>query len=102
MGARVFPDWRDKVVYGTDGPQPQSLWEDEQLKVVLVGLEARQKIPQHPAPLAMYHFLEGTGWMVVDGERIAVSAGATVIAPDGSRRGMEAETRLSVLASRLA
>ncbi len=71
-------------------------------KVLLAGLEAGQKIPVHPDALAMYHFLEGNGWMIVDGERIAVQAGATIITPEGASRGMEAETRLAFLATRIA
>ncbi len=101
MSAMVYPDWKAKVVYSTGGPQPQVLVESADLKVVLVGLEQGQKIPQHPAKLAVYHFLEGSGWMLVDGERIAVGVGATVIAPDGSSRGIEAETRLTVIATRV-
>lgn len=102
MSAVVYPDWKAKVVYSVDGPQPQVLVESKDLRVVLVGLEEGQKIPQHPAKLAVYHFLEGSGWMLVDSERIAVEAGATVIAPDGSSRGIEAATRLSVIATRVA
>jgi quercetin dioxygenase-like cupin family protein len=39
--------------------------------------------------------------MVVDAERFVLAAGATVIAPRGSRRGIEAETRLAFLAVRV-
>ncbi|MEZ4669701.1 MAG: hypothetical protein R3E39_17490 [Anaerolineae bacterium] len=102
MPAVVIPDWREKVVYASDGPKPLFLAESDQIKFVLAGLEAGQKIPVHPDTLAMYHFLDGSGWMVVDGERIAVGAGTTVVAPDGAARGMEAETRLAFIASRVA
>jgi copper chaperone CopZ len=37
--------------------------------------------------------------MVVDGERMHVKPGATVIVPQGVRRGVEAETRLAFLGS---
>jgi quercetin dioxygenase-like cupin family protein len=50
----------------------------------------------------MYHILEGSGWMFVDGERWPVSPGATIVMPDGTVRGMEAETRLAFLAIRIA
>lgn len=78
------------------------LLEDDKIKVILAGLEPGQKIPVHPEAQAVYHFLEGTGWMTVDGERIAVSSGATVFTPAGAARGMEAETRLAFLAMRVA
>jgi len=50
----------------------------------------------------MYHFLDGSGWMTVAGERVAVSAGATIVAPQGAPRGIEAETQLAFLAARTA
>ena len=102
MAAIVYPDWKAKVVYSNTGPQPQFLVESEQIKFVLAGLEPGQKIPEHPDKLAMYHFLEGTGWMLVDGERIPVQAGTTIITPEGAVRGMEAQTRLAFIASRMA
>ncbi len=99
---KLYPNWQDVIVFSPDGPQPQKLLETEALMAVLVGLEAGQKIPPHPAPTAVYHFLEGNGWMIVDGERLAVQPGATVVAPDGATRGIEAETRLAILATRTA
>ena len=40
--------------------------------------------------------------MIVDGQRFAVTAGATLVVPQGAERGMEAETRLAFLATRVA
>ncbi|HLE27172.1 MAG TPA: cupin domain-containing protein [Anaerolineales bacterium] len=69
--------------------------------MIVAGLEPGQKIPQHPEGLAMYHFLEGTGWVNVEGERFAVGPGATVITPAGAKRGIEADTRLAFWAARV-
>lgn len=95
-----YPDWKQTVVYDAAGPQPQVLLETETLKVVLVGLMAGQKLPPHPAPAGVYHFLAGTGWMMVDVERVQVSAGATVVVPEHAKRGIEAETQLAFIATR--
>jgi len=100
--AMFYPDWQEKVVFSSGGPQPQILAENEKLKVIIGSLEVGQKIPTHPEALAVYHFLEGTGWMIVDDERYPVSPGATVITPEGAKRGVEAETRLVFLAVRIA
>lgn len=100
--ATLFPDWRDTVVYAADGPQPQILMVNEKVKVLMAGLEPGQRIPEHAELASVYHFLEGTGWIIVDGERLAVSPGATVVMPDGTVRGMEADTRLAFLATRIA
>jgi quercetin dioxygenase-like cupin family protein len=98
----LFPNWREKIVYSAEGPQPQILMANDKVKVIVAGLEPAQKIPEHAENAAMYHFLEGSGWMIVDGERLAVSPGATVVMPDGTVRGMEAETRLAFLATRIS
>ena len=93
----LIADWKEKVVFSADGPKPQPLVVTDRLKAVLVGLEPGQKIPAHAAPLAVYHFLEGTGWMLVDGERLLVQTGATVVVPEGVVRGVEADTQLAFL-----
>ena len=100
--ATLYADWREKVIYSAEGPQPQPLMADEKVKIIVAGLEPGQKIPPHPEAAAMYHFLEGSGWMLVDGERLAVTQGAIVVMPAGTVRGMEAETRLAFLATRIA
>ena len=101
MAFHYFPSTQEKAVFSPDGPQPQVLFMQGEVKVLVGGLEAGQKIPAHPEGLAVYYFLEGRGWMLVDGERLAVGPGCTVITLEGAARGMEAETRLTFLASRI-
>jgi copper chaperone len=95
--AEVYPRWEENVVFGSEGPRHKKLLQTEGFRAVLVGLEAGQSIPPHPSADAAYHFLEGTGWMVVDGKRLPVETGATVVVPGGVPRGIEAETRLAFL-----
>jgi quercetin dioxygenase-like cupin family protein len=102
MAHKYYADWQEKVVYAPGGPQPQVLEENARLKVVVAGLEPGQVIPEHPESMAVYHFLEGNGVMLVDGARVQVVAGSTVITPEGARRGVEAETRLAFLAARIS
>jgi len=73
------------------------LLETDILVVVIVGLEAGQKISPHNAPASVFHILEGSGWMIVNNERLPVKQGATVIVPDGGSRGVEAETKMVFL-----
>ena len=93
-------DTKSMATFGVDGPHPQFLADEEDFKVILAGLEPGQQIPVHPEVLALYHFLEGTGMMVVDDEEFDVAPGATVIAPAGAKRGMKATTRLIFLAAK--
>ncbi|MCB9461066.1 MAG: 4Fe-4S binding protein [Anaerolineaceae bacterium] len=102
MTSTYYPNWREKIQFSAEGPKPQILAENEVIKVVLAGLEDGQIIPPHPESQAVYHFLEGTGWMTVDDERHPVAAGAIVITRDGARRGVEATSRLAFLAVRIA
>jgi len=102
MTYKYFADVKEKVVFSSPGPQPQSLYTEGELKVITAGLEAGQKIPVHPEGLAVYTFLEGKGWMVVDGERLSVSPGACVITLSGAQRGIEADTRLIFVAARIS
>jgi len=100
--AKFYPTWQETVVFAADGPQPQKLLETNTFRAVLVGLEAGQQIPVHPAPASAYHFLQGTGWMIVAGERLTVQPGATVVVPADVSRGVEAETRLAFLGTQAA
>lgn len=99
--ATFFPNTKAQAVFGEHGPQPQFLWNDTDFKVILGALEPSQQIPVHPEALAMYHFLDGTGTMTVDDTLYPITAGATVIAPAGARRGISAESRLIFLAAKL-
>ncbi len=96
-----FPAWRDLIRYSGPGPEPTILHDEPGFRALLVGLEPGGRIPPHPERPAMYHVLEGSGSMTVDGERYPLTAGATVIAPAGSTRGIEAETRLAIIAVRI-
>ncbi len=93
----VWPDWRGTVEFSDDGPGVTVLHESAELKVVLVGLGAGQALPVHPGPAASFHILDGKGVVVVDDEEIAVSAGATVVAPTGSRRAVRANSAVVFL-----
>ena len=102
MTQLLYPNWREQVVFSAQGAQPRVLFETDKFKVVIAGLEPGQKIPPHPEGAGIYHFLEGTRWMLVGEERLAVQAGATVLSPAGVPRGMEAATRLAFIATRIA
>ena len=89
--------WVEKIVFGTEGPQPQPLLDNDEVKMVLVGLEPKQRIPAHPVPSAVYYFIEGSGWMTINNDRFEVGPGVIVRTPDGANRGVEAKTRLVFL-----
>lgn len=95
-------NWREKITYSAGGPQPNVLLADEKAKVLLAGLEPGQKIPEHPESASVYHFLSGSGRMLVDGHSYEVGPGTIIVMPAGSVRGLEAIERLAFLAVRIA
>ena len=102
MDPRTFtPDWRDVVTYAAPGPKPALLVDEEDLRVLVGGLEPGGQIPPHSARRAVYHALEGEGIFHLDGEAHPFRAGAVVVAPLGSTRGIDAVTRLAFLAVRI-
>ncbi len=101
MAHKYYPNPLEKVVFSPEGPQPQVLFMEGPVKIIVAGLEAGQKIPVHPEGLGLFQFLEGTGVMIVDGERLPVGPGTTVIAEHGAQRGMEAQTALKFIAARI-
>ena len=100
MSKTLLADWKERVVFSENGPQPQVLAENSLFKVVLAGLEPGQRIPVHPELGAVYYILQGTGWMTVDEERFPIEAGAVITMENRAERGMEAETPLAFLAVR--
>lgn len=102
METVLYPPYQSKVVFGADGPQPQILTENEKYKVIVAGLKPGQRIPSHREAMAVYHILEGTGQFTVNENLYSVSPGAMVIVPADASRGLEAETQLVFMATRIA
>jgi quercetin dioxygenase-like cupin family protein len=98
---KYYPKPLEKIVFSPDGPQPQALFAEGQVKIIMVGLQAGQKIPIHPGGLASFQFLEGKGVMDVDGEHLSVEPGTVIITQHGATRGIEAETELKFMAVRI-
>jgi quercetin dioxygenase-like cupin family protein len=76
------------------------LFESDPLTVMLVGFEPGQSVPEHAGPAGAFYVLDGRGWISIAGERQVVRPGMVAIAPEGADRSIEAETRMTILASR--
>ncbi len=92
-----WPDWRAVTRPDEAGPNVTVLHQSDTLKVLLVGLAAGQALPPHPGPAASFHFLEGEASVLVGDETVNVSAGATVVVPDGVQRSIHAVTNMAFL-----
>lgn len=102
MDVRSFvPDWRAVITYAAPGPQPTLVVDQPDFRVLVAGLAPDGAITPHPGPLGVYHALEGEGIFHLDDEALAFHAGAIVVAPAGSTRGITAVTRLAFMAVRV-
>jgi quercetin dioxygenase-like cupin family protein len=93
----VWPRWQSVIHPKPEGPDVNLLHESAELKVVLVALEPGQSLPEHPGPAACFHFLDGTGTMLVGEQSVEVQAGATVVVPSGAIRAVRATSALVFL-----
>ena len=94
--------WKNHVTYGDERPSPQTMIENDRVRVIIAGLKAGQRIPVHPEAAAVYHILEGEGTMTVDDQTFPIQQGKVVVMDEGAKRGMLAETQLVFMAVRLA
>lgn len=94
--------WQEFVTYSDERPSPQTMIENDRVRVIIAGLKPGQRIPAHPEAAAVYHFLEGKGVMTVDGAQFAVQQGTVIVMKGGAQRGLLAETQLIFMAVRLA
>lgn len=90
-------DWQSIAHASDDGPSISMLHESEELRVLLVALAAGQVLPDHPGPATCFHFLDGEGEVVVNGEAVAVAAGATLVIPTGAYRSIRTNSGLTFL-----
>jgi quercetin dioxygenase-like cupin family protein len=94
--------WQNHLRFGEEGPNPQTVVENERVRVIVAGLKPGQHIPIHPEAAAVYHFLDGRGRMTVDGVEFPVGPGSIIVMDEGAARGLQAETQIVFLAVRLA
>jgi quercetin dioxygenase-like cupin family protein len=102
METIYIQDVRERAAFSPAGPRQDVLLDSDHMKSLIAGIEPGQRIPVHPEGLSVYYFVEGTGWMTVDGERYAVGPGTVLVLPNGAARGLEVDTRLIFVATRLA
>ena len=67
MTHKYFSNPQEKIVFSADGPQPQSLFAEGQVKVIVAGLNAGQKNSRSPRrafgiPIYRRHWHDDRGW----------------------------------------
>ena len=102
MDTTLTAMWQDFVIFGDERPNPQTMIENDRVRVIIAGLKPGQRIPVHPEAAAVYHFLEGQGVMTVNDNQFPIQQGSVIVMDEGAQRGLLAETQLIFMAVRLA
>lgn len=87
----IFGRAAELAEFGTESFFPKVLFESEQAKVILAGLEAGQEVPLHaPGVDLTAAVLEGVGDLWVDDAPHPVAPGDIAVIPAGTTRGVRA------------
>lgn len=88
----------ERAVFRGDRFNPVEIARNERIKVVLACLEAGQFIPVHtPGVDLTLCVLDGRGVVACGEAEEPVTTGAIVFVPAGERRGLRADSRMTVL-----
>lgn len=89
---------QEKVVFNKQMFRPQILYGSPGLKAPLICMEPGQEIPPHPSGTGIFYVLEGKGVLTLDDEKLDLSTGTLIVAPEGSTRGIKCEEKLVAVA----
>lgn len=76
----------------------RTLVDEEAATITVFAFDEGQRLSEHTAPHeALFHVLDGTARVTVDGEDITVEAGEAVAFPANVPHAVDAETAMTVL-----
>lgn len=76
----------------------QTVLDSEDAKVVLFGFAPGQALSEHTASVpAIIHVLDGTGWIMLDGNQHALHPGAWIYIPPRLDHSLQADGELQIL-----
>ena len=91
-------DLAKQVDIPVDGILSRTLYDDEQVKVVLFGFGAGQELSEHTASMpAILHILQGEARLTLGDDSLEAEAGAWVHMPPELRHGVYAKTPVVML-----
>ena len=91
-------DLAKQVDIPVDGILSRTLYDDEQVKVVLFGFGAGQELSEHTASMpAILHIVQGEARLTLGDDSVEAEAGAWVHMPPELRHGVYAKTPVVML-----
>ncbi len=92
------PDLAAEVEIPQQGILSRTVYNDDQVKIVLFGFSAGQELSAHTAPMpATLYFLKGEGLLTLGGDQMAVRAGSFAHMTPDLRHVILAQTPLVML-----
>jgi quercetin dioxygenase-like cupin family protein len=93
-----IPDLVKEVTIPTNGILSRTLYNDDQVKVVLFGFDAGQELSEHTAAMpAVLHIIQGEARLRLGEDSIDAGTGAWVHMPPQLAHGIYAKTPLVML-----
>lgn len=91
-------DYQKEKEYQAGRFNPKVIFENERQKVILGYFKAGQFIPAHtPGVDLVLYIIEGQGEVLAGKDRFPVEAGKLIVVPAGLRRGILAQTDMTIL-----
>jgi quercetin dioxygenase-like cupin family protein len=102
MNYTFILDLVKEVEIPANGILSRTLYNDDQLKVIVFGFDAGQELSAHTAPMpAVIHLLKGEARLKLGSDTVEAAAGSWVHMPPQLEHGILAKTPLVVLLSML-
>ncbi len=93
-----FADLAKEVAPPTDGILSRTLYQSEQVKVVLFGFGAGQELSEHTASKpAIIQMIQGEAKLTLGDDTIAAKAGAWIYMPPNLKHSIHAQTSVIML-----
>lgn len=85
-----------------DGTASRTLYDDDRIKILVLGFAGGQELSRHTAPVpAIIHILQGDARLTLDGEEKELSAGSWVYMEANLPHAIYARTDMVMLLTRL-
>jgi quercetin dioxygenase-like cupin family protein len=95
---KCYLDLVAEVQPPADGTLSRTVFQDEQLKVVLFAFSAGQELSEHTASTpAIMHFLSGKAEVTLGDDRVSAKAGTWIHMQPSLKHSIRAETSVSML-----
>lgn len=96
--AYCLTDHQQEKEYQEGRFNPKAVFANDRLKVILGYFKAGQFIPAHaPGVDLVLYIIEGKGEVLAGEDRFPVAPGNLVVVPSGLRRGILAQTDMTIL-----